>query len=65
MTDTEIELAVTKAGGEWNGDTWKFEDADLHPFVRRPIESAPPHGSLCGNVPIELPTQFGRLAMVA
>ena len=35
MTDAEIELAVTKAGGKWNGDTWKFEDADLHPFVRQ------------------------------
>jgi hypothetical protein len=34
MTDIEIEQAVTKAGGVWDGDHWKFEDADLHPFVR-------------------------------
>ena len=34
MTDLEIEQAVTKAGGGWDGDHWKFEDADLHPFVR-------------------------------
>ena len=34
MTDEEIEDAVQKAGGRWNGSVWKFEDADLHPFVR-------------------------------
>ncbi len=34
LTDVEIERAVTKAGGAWNGDHWIFEDADLHPFVR-------------------------------
>ena len=34
LTDKEIEQAVTKAGGGWDGDHWKFEDADLHPFVR-------------------------------
>ena len=34
MTDEEIEVAATKAGGRWNGSLWVFEDADLHPFVR-------------------------------
>ena len=34
LTDKEIEQAVTKAGGGWDGDHWKFEDADLHQFVR-------------------------------
>ena len=34
MTDLEIEQAVTRAGGKWDGSRWVFEDADLHPFAR-------------------------------
>lgn len=34
MTDQEIEAAVRAAGGQWDGNVWRFEDADLHPFVR-------------------------------
>lgn len=34
MTDLEIEQNVIMAGGRWDGDHWKFEDADLHQFVR-------------------------------
>ena len=34
MTDSDIEAAAKKAGGRWSGDSWVFEDADLHPFAR-------------------------------
>lgn len=34
MTDQEIEDAAQAAGGSWDGNVWRFEDADLHPFVR-------------------------------
>lgn len=34
LSDEQIEDALRKAGGRWNGDHWVIEDADLHPFVR-------------------------------
>lgn len=39
MTDAEIENLTVKCGGQWNGSHWKFEGADLHPFVRTVIAS--------------------------
>lgn len=32
--DAEIERRFHKAGGQWDGNRWAMEDADLHPFVR-------------------------------
>ena len=34
LTDKQIENAVQKHGGKWNGSFWKIEDADLHPMIR-------------------------------
>lgn len=40
MTDQDIDNAVHKAGGRWDGDAWVIEDADLYPFVRSLIAPA-------------------------
>jgi len=34
LTDEQIEDLVLKSGGKWDGNVWRFENADLHPFVR-------------------------------
>jgi len=34
LTDEEMENTFIECGGKWNGDYWKIEDADFHPFVR-------------------------------
>ena len=34
LTDEEMELTFLECGGKWNGDFWKIEDADFHPFLR-------------------------------
>ena len=34
LTDDEMEATFIKCGGKWNGDFWKIEDADFHPFLR-------------------------------
>ena len=34
LTDVEMEATFIKCGGKWNGDFWKIEDADFHPFLR-------------------------------
>jgi hypothetical protein len=34
LTDDEMEAIFIKCGGEWNGDFWKIEDANFHPFLR-------------------------------
>jgi len=34
LTDREMEDTFIQCGGKWNGDFWKIEDADFHPFVR-------------------------------
>lgn len=36
-TDEQIEELFMSKLGSWNGDFWKIEDADLHPFVREVI----------------------------
>ena len=38
LTDDEMEATFIECGGKWNGDFWKIEDADFHPFLRT-IES--------------------------
>jgi len=38
LTDDEMESTFLECGGKWNGDFWKIEDADFHPFLRT-IES--------------------------
>ena len=38
LTDAEMEDTFIQCGGKWNGDFWKIEDADFHPFLRT-IES--------------------------
>jgi hypothetical protein len=42
MTDAEIDDAVFRAGGKWDGDHWVIEDADLYPFVRTILAFAAP-----------------------
>ena len=32
--DEEMESTFLECGGKWNGDFWKIEDADFHPFLR-------------------------------
>ena len=34
LTDEEMEATFIECGGKWNGDFWKIEDADFHPFLR-------------------------------
>ena len=34
LTDVEMEATFIECGGKWNGDFWKIEDADFHPFLR-------------------------------
>ena len=34
LTDGEMEDTFIQCGGKWNGDFWKIEDADFHPFLR-------------------------------
>ena len=34
LTDDEMEATFIECGGKWNGDFWKIEDADFHPFLR-------------------------------
>jgi len=34
LTDDEMESTFLECGGKWNGDYWKIEDADFHPFLR-------------------------------
>jgi hypothetical protein len=34
LTDDEMEAKFIECGGKWNGDFWKIEDADFHPFLR-------------------------------
>ena len=34
ITDEEMESIFLQCGGKWNGDYWKIEDADFHPFLR-------------------------------
>ena len=34
LTDDEMENTFVECGGKWNGDFWKIEDADFHPFLR-------------------------------
>jgi len=34
LTDDEMENTFIQCGGKWNGDYWKIEDANFHPFVR-------------------------------
>jgi hypothetical protein len=34
LTDDEMEDTFIQCGGKWNGDFWKIEDADFHPFLR-------------------------------
>ena len=34
LTDEEMEATFLECGGKWNGDFWKIEDADFHPFLR-------------------------------
>jgi hypothetical protein len=34
LTDGEMEATFIQCGGKWNGDFWKIEDADFHPFLR-------------------------------
>jgi len=34
LTDDEMESTFLECGGKWNGDFWKIEDADFHPFLR-------------------------------
>lgn len=34
LTDDEMENTFIQCGGKWNGDFWKIEDADFHPFLR-------------------------------
>ena len=34
LTDEEMEDTFIQCGGKWNGDFWKIEDADFHPFLR-------------------------------
>lgn len=34
LTDDEMEATFIQCGGKWNGDFWKIEDADFHPFLR-------------------------------
>jgi hypothetical protein len=34
LTDEEMEATFVECGGKWNGDFWKIEDADFHPFLR-------------------------------
>ena len=34
LTDDEMEATFLECGGKWNGDFWKIEDADFHPFLR-------------------------------
>ena len=29
-----MEATFIECGGKWNGDFWKIEDADFHPFLR-------------------------------
>ena len=33
-SDDEMEATFIECGGKWNGDFWKIEDADFHPFLR-------------------------------
>lgn len=41
LTDEQIEASFLKCGGRWSGDAWVIEDADLHPFVRALLCTAP------------------------
>jgi len=34
LTDDEMENTFIQCGGKWNGNYWKIEDADFHPFLR-------------------------------
>ena len=34
LTDEEMEATFIECGGKWNGDYWRIEDADFHPFLR-------------------------------
>ena len=34
LTDEEMESIFLHCRGEWNGDYWKIEDANFHPFLR-------------------------------
>jgi len=34
LTDEEMESIFLQCRGEWNGDYWKIEDANFHPFLR-------------------------------
>jgi len=34
LSDDEMETTFIECGGKWNGDFWKIEDADFHPFLR-------------------------------
>ena len=34
LTDDQMEATFIECGGKWNGDFWKIEDADFHPFLR-------------------------------
>jgi len=34
LTDEEMEATFIECGGKWNGDFWKIEDADFHPFLK-------------------------------
>ena len=34
LTDGEMEDTFIQCGGKWNGDFWRIEDADFHPFLR-------------------------------
>lgn len=34
LTDEKMEATFIECGGKWNGDFWKIEDADFHPFLR-------------------------------
>jgi len=36
-TDAQSEGLFLKSREKWDGDVWRFEDADLHPFVRTVI----------------------------
>lgn len=46
MTDAEIEELAIQRGGRWDGNTWVFEDADLHPFARAILAASSPNKEL-------------------
>lgn len=50
MSDAEIEAIAIQSGGRWDGNTWVFEDADMHPFARAIEAASGPNAALVAAV---------------